>query len=69
VPALQATTYPGNYSSYMRQKAEREALQWAAFEKQQKEIEKNQDLIRRLSGGAQSGRAAGAQGAPRRGCG
>jgi hypothetical protein len=40
--------------------SEREALQWVAYEKQQKEIEKNQDLIRRLSGGAQSGRAAGA---------
>lgn len=41
-------------------KAEKDALQWAAFEKQQKEIEKHQDIIRRLTGGAQSGRAASA---------
>ncbi|GBF90920.1 ABC transporter F family member-like [Raphidocelis subcapitata] len=56
-----STTYPGNYTEYMRLKAEREALQWVAFEKQQKEIEKQQDLIRRLAGGAQSGRAAAAE--------
>jgi ATPase subunit of ABC transporter with duplicated ATPase domains len=56
-----ATTYPGNYTAYVSQKAEREALQWAAYEKQQKEIERQQDLVRRLSGGAQSGRAAAAE--------
>lgn len=39
--------------------SEREALQWAAYEKQQKELEKQQDIVRRLTGGAQSGRAAG----------
>jgi hypothetical protein len=37
---------------------EREALQWAAYEKQQKEIAKQQEIIQRLSGGAQSGRAS-----------
>jgi len=56
-----ATTYPGNYTAYVRQKADREALQWAAYEKQQKELERQQDLVRRLSGGAQSGRAAAAE--------
>eukprot|EP00878_Enallax_costatus_P031305 GHUV01034225.1.p1 GENE.GHUV01034225.1~~GHUV01034225.1.p1 ORF type:complete len:665 (+),score=134.63 GHUV01034225.1:184-2178(+) len=56
-----ATTYKGNYTEYMKQKTEREALQWAAYEKQQKEIEKLQDMVRRLSGGAQSGRAAAAE--------
>eukprot|EP00879_Flechtneria_rotunda_P011902 GHRR01012431.1.p1 GENE.GHRR01012431.1~~GHRR01012431.1.p1 ORF type:complete len:661 (+),score=250.45 GHRR01012431.1:1092-3074(+) len=56
-----ATTYKGNYTCYMNQKSEREALQWTAYEKQQKEIDKLQDLIRRLSGGAQSGRAAAAE--------
>lgn len=45
-----ATTYKGNYTEYMAQKNEREALQWAAYEKQQKEIEKLQDMVRRLSG-------------------
>ncbi len=45
--------------SSLSPQSEREALQWAAYEKQQKEIEKNQELIRRLAGGAQSGRAAG----------
>lgn len=38
--------------------SERAAQQWAAWEKQQKEIEKNEDIIKRLSGGAQSGRAS-----------
>jgi ATPase subunit of ABC transporter with duplicated ATPase domains len=47
-----ATTYKGNYTAYVAAKAEREALQWAAYERQQKEIDKLQDLIRRLSGGA-----------------
>jgi ATPase subunit of ABC transporter with duplicated ATPase domains len=45
-----ATTYKGNYTAYVAAKSEREALQWAAYERQQKEIEKLQDLIRRLSG-------------------
>jgi ATPase subunit of ABC transporter with duplicated ATPase domains len=41
--------------------SERLALQWAAWEKQQKEIAKQQELIQRLSGGAQSGRASQAE--------
>ena len=49
----------GNYTEYVRNKAEKEALQWAAWEKQQKEVDKLKDIIQRLSGGAQSGRAAG----------
>ncbi|KAF6252209.1 P-loop containing nucleoside triphosphate hydrolase protein [Scenedesmus sp. NREL 46B-D3] len=56
-----ATTYKGNYTAYVAAKAEREALQWAAYERQQKEIDKLQDLVRRLAGGAQSGRAAAAE--------
>ncbi len=44
-----------------RTQSEREALQWAAWEKQQKEISKHQELIQRLSGGAQSGRASQAE--------
>lgn len=45
-----ATTYKGNYTEYMKQKMEKEALQWVAYEKQQKEIDKLQDMVRRLSG-------------------
>ncbi|WIA42252.1 hypothetical protein OEZ86_008269 [Tetradesmus obliquus] len=56
-----ATTYKGNYTAYVAAKAEREALQWAAYERQQKEVDKLQDLVRRLAGGAQSGRAAAAE--------
>lgn len=37
--------------------SERLALQWVAWEKQQKEIEKQKEIIQRLSGGSQSGRA------------
>lgn len=33
-----ATSYKGNYTQYVAAKAEKVALQWAAFEKQQKEI-------------------------------
>lgn len=33
-----ATTYKGNYTQYVAAKAEKVALQWAAYEKQQKEI-------------------------------
>ena len=34
----QATTYKGNYTEYVNAKAEKVAQQWAAYEKQQKEI-------------------------------
>lgn len=33
-----ATSYKGNYTQYVAAKAEKVALQWAAYEKQQKEI-------------------------------
>lgn len=38
--------------------SEQFALQWVAWEKQQKELEKHREIIQRLSGGAQSGRAS-----------
>ena len=56
-----STTYQGNYTAYLRQKEEKIAQQYAAFTKQQKEIKKLRELIQKLSGGAQSGRAAQAQ--------
>jgi len=55
-----ATSYKGNYSSYVAQKAERTAAAWVAWERQQKEVARLRDLVTRLSGGAQSGRAAAA---------
>lgn len=56
-----ANTYAGNYTQYVSTKKEKEALQWAAYEKQQKEIEKQEEIIRRLAGGGQSGRASSAE--------
>ncbi len=38
--------------------SEKTALQWAAWEKQQKEIAKQEEIMQRLAGGAQSGRAS-----------
>jgi ATPase subunit of ABC transporter with duplicated ATPase domains len=55
-----ATTYKGNYSAYVAAKAERTAAAWVAWERQQKEVARLRDLVTRLSGGAQSGRAAAA---------
>ncbi|KAG9141595.1 hypothetical protein Leryth_026144 [Lithospermum erythrorhizon] len=54
-------TYEGNYSQYVVSKAEWIETQFAAWEKQQKEIEQTKDLISRLSAGANSGRASTAE--------
>jgi ATPase subunit of ABC transporter with duplicated ATPase domains len=56
-----AGTFLGNYTQYTVQKAERIAQQWAAFEKQQKELAKQKEIVARLSGGGQSGRASAAE--------
>lgn len=56
-----ATTYMGNYEQYKAQKREAMALQLKAYEEQQKEIEKQTDMIHRLSGGDQAGRATAAK--------
>ena len=56
-----AQTFTGNYTQYIRQKNEQTAQQWAAWEKQQKEIQRQADLIARLSGGSQAGRAEAAK--------
>ena len=52
-----ATTYKGNYSDYQRQKASGSAQQMVAYEKYMKEVTRQKEMIRRLSGGGQSGRA------------
>jgi len=54
-------TFTGNYTQYVNQKNELTARQWTAWEKQQKEIQKQMDMISRLSGGNQSGRAEAAK--------
>ncbi|KAI9165304.1 hypothetical protein LWI28_011470 [Acer negundo] len=54
-------TYEGNYSQYVLEKAAWIESQYAAWEKQQKEIEHTKDLISRLGAGANSGRASSAE--------
>ncbi len=47
-----STTYLGNYSAYLQQKAENEAAQMSAYERQQKEIEKQQAFVDRFRASA-----------------
>ena len=56
-----ATSYKGNYTEYVKQKEERTAQQWSAWEKQQKEIERQEEMVRRLSAGSRTGRASTAE--------
>ena len=51
----------GSYSDYARQKATAIAVATAAYDKQQKEIERQTELILRLSGTGQAGRAEAAK--------
>ncbi|MBD2137404.1 ABC-F family ATP-binding cassette domain-containing protein [Anabaena sp. FACHB-1237] len=47
-----STTYLGNYSAYLQQKAENEAAQMNAFERQQKELDKQQAFVDRFRASA-----------------
>jgi ATP-binding cassette subfamily F protein 3 len=47
-----ATTYLGNYSAYLQQKAEMQAAQLNAYERQQKELEQQQVFIERFRASA-----------------
>ncbi len=47
-----SSTYLGNYSSYLAQKAESEMAQLSAYERQQKEIEKQQTFVDRFRASA-----------------
>jgi len=47
-----STTYLGNYSSYLAQKAEQRSAQLSAFERQQKEIERQQAFVDRFRASA-----------------
>lgn len=56
-----ATTFKGNYSEYVSAKQVKIEEKILAYEKQQKEIERLREMIRRLSAGSNSGRASQAQ--------
>jgi ATP-binding cassette, subfamily F, member 3 len=47
-----STTYLGNYSSYLQQKEEAQLAQMSAFERQQKELEKQQTFVDRFRASA-----------------
>jgi ATP-binding cassette subfamily F protein 3 len=47
-----STTYLGNYSAYLQQKAENESAQLSAFERQQKELDKQQAFVERFRASA-----------------
>lgn len=47
-----STTYLGNYSAYLAQKAEQRAAQMSAYERQQKELEKQQAFVDRFRASA-----------------
>jgi ATP-binding cassette, subfamily F, member 3 len=47
-----SATYLGNYSSYLAQKAENQAAQLSAYERQQKEIDKQQTFVDRFRASA-----------------
>jgi ATP-binding cassette, subfamily F, member 3 len=47
-----STTYLGNYSSYLEQKALNQSAQLSAFERQQKELEKQQEFVDRFRASA-----------------
>lgn len=54
-------TFPGNYSAYVAGKAEWIEAQRIAFERQQKEIARTEDMIQRLQAGGNAGRASSAE--------
>jgi ATP-binding cassette subfamily F protein 3 len=47
-----STTYLGNYSAYLQQKAENQTAQFAAYERQQKELDKQQAFVDRFRASA-----------------
>ncbi|WP_315791721.1 ABC-F family ATP-binding cassette domain-containing protein [Fischerella sp. JS2] len=47
-----STTYLGNYSTYLQQKAENQTAQLSAYERQQKELEKQQAFVDRFRASA-----------------
>ncbi len=56
-----ATLYPGNYDKYFRLKKERREYELKAYEKQQEEIARTEEFIRRNKAGVKSKQARGRQ--------
>ncbi|KAK9856093.1 hypothetical protein WJX84_006134 [Apatococcus fuscideae] len=56
-----STTYKGNYTEFVAAKKEAIAQQYIAYEKQQKEINRLEEMISRLAAGTRGGRAASAK--------
>eukprot|EP00899_Mesostigma_viride_P003507 jgi/Mesvir1/13157/Mv06125-RA.1 len=56
-----STTYLGNYDQFVATKKTQFEMQMAAWERQQKEIARQEEMVLRLAGGAQAGRAAAAE--------
>lgn len=52
-------SYPGNYAAFLRQKEVEELSQQRAFEKQQKDIEKQAEFVRRFKAGQRAREAKG----------
>lgn len=56
-----AMLYPGNYEKYFQLKTERREYEWKAYEKQQEEIAKIEEYVRRHKAGIKSKQARGRQ--------
>ncbi|KAK3247384.1 hypothetical protein CYMTET_43107, partial [Cymbomonas tetramitiformis] len=56
-----ANTWNGNYTAFVNQKKSVTTAQFIAWERQQKELARQTEMINRLAGGGQSGRAAAAK--------
>lgn len=56
-----ATLYPGNYEKFIRLKQERHAAELKAYEKQQEEIAKLEEFVRRNKAGVKAKQARGRQ--------
>lgn len=56
-----ATLYPGNYEKFVRLKAERHAAELKAYERQQEEIAKLEEFVRRNKAGVKAKQARGRQ--------
>ena len=56
-----ATLYPGNYEKFIRLKAERHAAELKAYERQQEEIAKLEEFVRRNKAGVKAKQARGRQ--------
>lgn len=61
VENFHATLYPGNYEKFLQLKTERHAAQLKAYERQQEEIAKLEEFVRRNKAGVKAKQARGRQ--------